>query len=222
MSKSHQVTVLVPAKNEALMLTDLIYKLRRSSRHKLRVVVLNSASTDDTSRVVKSLNVEEVRIDQSGKGLALRCGIDKIQTKLVVTIDGDGSYDPSCMDQMLEELFRNRKDIVYGSRFLPASSCNIGWFRRLGNKLFTVPNKLLYGSNCDFLTGFFVARTDVLKQLNLTADGYDIEAEIYSKARQQSLKIGEVPIAYKKNNTSKLNPVKDGWKILATLLKENQ
>jgi hypothetical protein len=99
----------------------------------------------------------------------------------------------------------------------------VTWFRRAGNHgLLTITN-LLYGTHFSELCyGYMGFRRNLLSRLQLTANGFDIEAQIVTQATRAGARIVEVPSfeSPRRHGASNLNAVRDGFRILAVLLKE--
>ena len=79
---------------------------------------------------------------------------------------------------------------------------------------------LYFGSNLsDVCSGLYLIKTSFAKELVFQSGGFDVEVEI---AAQSALKntVVEVPISYgKRVGIQKLNPIRDGFKIVATINK---
>ena len=73
----------------------------------------------------------------------------------------------------------------------------------------------------DSQTGFRAVKRNVLDQLNLESDGYEIEAEITVKGLRNGFSFKETPITVerRKYNVSKLKLLSDGARIMKTILK---
>ncbi|MEM3641951.1 MAG: TIGR04182 family glycosyltransferase, partial [Candidatus Bathyarchaeia archaeon] len=65
-----------------------------------------------------------------------------------------------------------------------------------------------------------VIRSAVLRGLNLRSEGYEIESEILMKVLKNGHRVKDVPIEFEQrtHGKSKLDPFKDGLKILKSIL----
>jgi hypothetical protein len=72
----------------------------------------------------------------------------------------------------------------------------------------------------DSQSGFRALKRDVLKDLTLKSEGYEIEAEMTARMLKKGRVIKEVPITYTQRSTgvSKVVTFKDGFKILRTII----
>ena len=88
-------------------------------------------------------------------------------------------------------------------------------FNLIGNHLLTVLANLLYGTRIsDLCTGYWGFRREVIQNLNLTSDGFQLEAELLTQLAKKGYKIGEIPILYRaRTGKAKLSILRDGLRI---------
>jgi glycosyltransferase involved in cell wall biosynthesis len=86
------VTIVVPAKNEAANLRQVLPDLPAAHE----VIVVDGHSEDDTRAVVAEVRPDARFVQQTrrGKGNALACGLQAATGDVVVLFDADGSADP--------------------------------------------------------------------------------------------------------------------------------
>src|SRR6218665_3340167 len=96
------VTVVVPAKNEAANLREVLPEL--PTVHE--VIVVDGWSADDSAAVVRDVRPDArfIRQTRRGKGNALACGLQAATGDVVVLFDADGSADPAEIDRFVEAL----------------------------------------------------------------------------------------------------------------------
>jgi dolichol-phosphate hexosyltransferase len=202
------VTVVVPTLNEELGLEWVVKGLRSEGFSNLLIVDGNSI--DQTVAIAKKLNLKVIVQEGKGKAGAIITAINKIDTKYFVVIDGDYTYDPKDVDILLENAptFNH----VIGKRI---DQENIKLFNRFGNNMINFLFNSFFNSNLrDVCSGLYLLNTSFAKELTIKSNGFDVEVEI---AAQSALKntVGEVPISYSKRmGIQKLNPLKDGYKII--------
>jgi len=220
-SQNLRVSVVIPARNEAMSLPHVLPRLPRWVHE---VILVDGLSEDDTSRVAK-LELPAIRIVEQtgrGKGNALREGFLACTGDVVVALDADGSMDPLEMDRYVE-LIAMGFDYVKGSRMLPGgSSEDLTGMRRIGNWMFRTLTNLMTGSRySDLCYGYFAFRRGTVDGLDLRGDGFEIETEINIRAFRAGLRIAEVPSveAHRRHGASQLSAVKDGLRILFTILR---
>ncbi|SHG49997.1 Glycosyltransferase involved in cell wall bisynthesis [Kaistia soli DSM 19436] len=105
------VSVLIPGKNEAENLPELIEEIRVAlGARTFEIIVIDDGSDDDTPAVVTALMRDRtwlrlVRHTAScGQSAAVRTGLLAARAPIVVTIDGDGQNDPAFMPKLIDAL----------------------------------------------------------------------------------------------------------------------
>ena len=92
---------------------------------------------------------------------------------------------------MLEPFYIYNADVVYGSRLTRARATNIvGFPNYIANILVTFLTNLLFNKIfSDIATGYKVFKKDIIKNLEITSDGFEIEPEITTKiSKDKSIK----------------------------------
>jgi dolichol-phosphate mannosyltransferase len=143
-----------------------------------------------------------------------------VDADYVIVADGDNTYPVSVATELLRLLQTN--DVVIGSRL--EGSIEPGAMTRLnvvGNILLTSLARLLFRVKIsDVCTGLWGYRRDALQRLELAADGFEIEAEMFAECVREGLCIAEIPITYRaREGQPKLSSLRDGAKIGLFLLK---
>lgn len=106
----------------------------------IEVVVVDDGSRDATAERARAAGARVIRHERSlGVGAAfhsaLAFGIDH-GADLIVTLDGDGQFDPREIPALLEPVLSGRADFATASRFAdPALVPDMPWVRRWGNRL---------------------------------------------------------------------------------------
>jgi glycosyltransferase involved in cell wall biosynthesis len=238
----YTVSIIVPIFNEAKWLPTVLDRLANAPvlNWPVQVVLVDDASTDDSVATMqnwlqahhsnRSPNPIQWTLMQhthnQGKGQAIRTGLTACTGSIILIHDADLEYDPNDFDHLLTAMETHQADVVYGSRLHPASlptnrpSFNTLFY--LGNRLLTWVTNLLYATRLtDMETCYKAFRANIIHQLPLTANGFDIEPELTALLARRNIPIIEVPIAYKgrKNKEGKKIRMKDGLTALATLVK---
>ena len=215
------VSLVIPARNEA---PNLPWLFSRIPDIVDEVILVDGRSTDGTIEVARRLRPDVVVVpDQArGKGAALRAGFAAATGDYVVMIDADGSMDPLEIHRFVAAL-DEEFDVVKGSRFLPGGgSSDITRVRRLGNGALREVVNGLYGvAYTDLCYGFFAFRRPCLADLDLVADGFEIESEIVVRAARSRMRVAEVASyeSDRRYGVSNLRTVRDGVRILRTVVR---
>ncbi len=92
----------------------------------------------------------------------------------------------------------------------------------VGNTLLTILGQLLFESRVsDLCTGLWGYRSDAMRRLELSAQGFEIEADMFAECILKGLTMAELPINYyKRTDQAKLSSISDGLKIGAFLFRK--
>jgi Glycosyl transferase family 2 len=217
-----RVSAVIPAKNEA---RNIGWVLRRLPECVDEVVIVDGTSTDGTIDVARSIRPDVVVVDdrEPGKGSALRAGVEAATGDYVVMLDADGSMDPREIDRFVAALDAGH-DLAKGSRFVGGGgTADMTPLRDIGNKgLLLLSNLLFRRRHTDLCYGYAAFRRAAFQELALTAQGFEIEAQLFLRATRQGLRVTEVASfeAPRRYGNSNLNTFRDGWRVLMTILGE--
>lgn len=216
------VSVLIPAHNEASTIAEVVQASLRSDPRVVEVIVIDDGSRDETSSAARSAGARVVRLEANrGKGVAMREGINEARGDVLVFIDGDGQDDPREISVLLGALGPD-VDMTIGSRFIGQFGAGaITRVNRLGTQFLTaVVNTLFRARTTDCLAGFRAVRRSILDRIDLRADGYDIEVDMLVRILRAGGKVVDVPASRSARpfGSSGLNNVTDGCRILGRIL----
>jgi glycosyltransferase involved in cell wall biosynthesis len=219
-----KLTVIIPAFNERGTIGEVIERVRGVELD-LDIIVVDDGSTDGTRQILADVVWPNVRAfyheKNSGKGTAIRTGVQHAIGDYVIIQDADLEYDPREYPKLLAPLASGQADVVYGSRFR-GSLKRMSPVQWLGNRFLTVVTNLLYGvALSDMETCYKVVPTAIVSQLNLRSRGFEFEPEITAKLLRRGYRILEVPITYVARNASQGKKIdwRHGWPALKTLVK---
>ncbi len=217
-----RVSVVICALNEEKNLPGFLTRIPQWIDE---VLLVDGHSTDRTLEVARQLRPGIKIISQpgAGKGYALRCGFAHSSGDYVVTMDCDGSMDPAEIGRFIKPL-TGGYDVSKGSRFIKdGGTTDMETHRVFGNRVFTILTNVLHGTRySDLAYGYNAFTRAALDRMKLHSQGFEIETEINIKAKKAGLKVIEVPSMEGKRltGTSHLKCLRDGWRILMTILRE--
>ena len=218
-----RVSVVIPTLNEAANLPHVF--ARMPLEQLFEVIIVDGHSVDDTVEVARTLcpSVRVVLQDGAGKGNALARGFAAARGEIIVMLDADGSTDPQEIPRYLEPLL-DGADFAKGSRFVEGGgSADITVVRSLGNSVLRGIANLLFGTRyTDLCYGYNAFWARVLPELEVTCDGFEVETLLNVRAAKAGLNVAEVPSVEwaRINGVSHLRPVRDGFRVLRTILAE--
>jgi glycosyltransferase involved in cell wall biosynthesis len=187
--------------------------------------LVDGHSVDDTIAVARMVrpDIRVVLQDTRGKGNALACGFAAASCDIIVMLDADGSTDPAEIPRFVDALL-DGSDFAKGSRFLPGGgSADITGFRSAGNRMLgSVVNTLFRTHYTDLCYGYNAFWRDCLPHMHVNCDGFEVETLITIRVARARLAVYEVPSHEHErlNGESNLNAVRDGLRILRTIIRE--
>jgi len=198
-----KLSIVIPVYNERDTLPKILERIRKVPIDK-EIILVDDGSTDGTCDYLRDLAGKRdpgIRVyfheKNRGKGAALRTGFREVRGDVVIIQDADLEYDPEEYPRLLAPILDGRADVVYGSRFLGGPHRVLFFWHYLGNKALTLLSNVLTNLNLsDMETCYKVFRAEVLRDLELTADRFDIEPEITVKLARKGCRIYETPISY--------------------------
>ena len=234
------LSILVPVYNEQYLVEASLKRLEfvaeSACLERVRVVVVNDASTDQTADVLERFqdNLGQpgaTRLEwifrhhqkNQGKGASIRTALECADTDLVVIHDADLEYHPEDLLKMIPLFVTEDADAVYGSRFLASDYRRVLFFRHsLGNQFLTLLTNFVTDLNLtDMETCYKMVRTDLLKSIPLESNRFGFEPEITIKLAKRQARIFELPIRYSGRTYTEGKKItwKDGVRALGALLK---
>jgi dolichol-phosphate mannosyltransferase len=209
------VTIVIPTLNEQEAIGKVLDEL--FSIGLKNILVVDGYSSDGTSDTAKKYPISVIFQHGKGKTGALKTAFEKVKTPYMILMDGDFTYDPSCIHRFLEHM--QSYDQIIGARNLDDKK-NMSVLHKLGNKIITKTFNALMGTSLsDLCCGMYALRTEIAKNMDLSSTGFGVEAEIAAQIASSG-RITEVPINYRQRiGKQKLSTWKHGFKILNTILK---
>jgi glycosyltransferase involved in cell wall biosynthesis len=233
---SPTVTIVVPAKNEAANLREVLPMLPLD----YEIILVDGNSVDGTVEVALELrpDVRVVQQTRKGKGNALAAGFLAATGDIVVMFDADGSADPREIPAFVQALV-DGADFAKGSRFASGGgSEDITGLRTLGNHGLNQIANLAFGTRftdlCYGYNAFWRSLVPVLElpPLDLVAsdggmlwgDGFEIETVINCRFAAADVIIAEVPSVElaRIHGESNLRTFSDGARVLRTIFAEHR
>jgi dolichol-phosphate mannosyltransferase len=201
------VTILVPAKNEERMITEVV---ERVAPYGDEVVVIDGHSTDKTRELAEASGASVVVDNGKGKGAALRMGMDLAAHDVIVFFDADGSHDALDIPKLVAPIRAGEADLVVASRMRGGSDelyVEIHELSRLfGNLALQFMINRRFGAKLtDCNNGFRAIRTEVGRRLGLRENDAPIEMEMMMKCLKQGYRVTEVPSHERKRRYGSTN-----------------
>ena len=211
------LTLIIPAKNEAESLPSVLNELKNFDFNK--TVILESSDIE-TIESIKNFNCEILYQNEKGYGNALIQGINNTKTEYLCIFNADGSFDPKYLNEMLE--LCKDKDLVFASRYLKgAGSDDDTILTKIGNYIFSFLGNIFFSLKLsDILYTYVLGKTDSFKKLNLKSNDFCFCVEMPIKASSFKMDIIDTPSYERKRigGEKKVSEFRDGFKILLFMI----
>lgn len=235
-----KLSIVVPVFNEEKTIDAVLEKLlsvELLSNVQKEVIIVEDGSKDATGERIKDFMSRHKKAPfflyqhekNSGKGAAVRTGIEKATGEYIIIQDADLEYNPEDIARLIKEVLDKKGEVVYGTRlkrlphFEKEEKSGRFLLHYVGNKFLSFVTSLLYGQwVTDMETCYKLFPKRAVSHIRLNAKGFEFEPEITAKLMKAGYKIHEVPIQTKPrsyNEGKKLDTFKDGKKALWTLFK---
>jgi len=211
--------VVVPVFDEERDLEPSVRRLYAHLRawfpYAFRITIADNASTDATPRIATALaaeitEVEAVRLEQKGRGRALRTVWGASDAQVLAYCDVDLSTDLAALLPLVAPLLSGHSDLAIGTRLGRGSRVVRGAKREIISRCY---NLLLRGTLAagfsDAQCGFKAIRADVAARLlPLVEDtGWFFDTELLVLAERAGLRIHEVPVDWVDDPDSRVDIV---------------
>lgn len=214
------VAVLLPCYNEGLSIRQVVENFRKVLPA-ATIYVYDNRSTDNTSEEARAAGAVVRAENWPGKGNVVRRMFSDIDADIYVMADGDGTYDASAADHMVQTLVNDHLDMVVGTRRdVYANAHRLG--HGFGNRLFNGMYRSLFGPLFnDIFSGYRVFSRRFVKSFPAVSSGFEIETEMSVHASQLRMPIAEIATDYgarQEGSVSKLHTFRDAFRIMFTFL----
>lgn len=198
------LSIVIPAYNEERFIGTLLDLVAAVDLESLgvgkEVIVVDDCSGDRTAETAAAfVGVQVHRLQQnSGKGAAVRAGLEVARGDYVIIQDADLEYDPRDYASMMGAILETRADVVYGSRYTSGGRhAGQSWPAYLGGRSLSVVCWLATGTYLtDTVTALKLFPRALLTGLDLRTSGFELDHEITAKVLARGLRIVEVPVRY--------------------------
>lgn len=220
------LSIILPIYNEENILKKNIPILYKSLKDDFEILLCDNGSTDNTKSICQDLikkypKIRYLFVKEKGIGNGIRVGIENAKKKYIMFYAIDLPFGTKIIDESIAKM--KDYDIVIGSKGHKDSINNHTFQRKIFSFFFNSFVNILFGLHIRDTQGSLMFKKDhIIKYLNhLDASDAFFETQILIYGKRNKDKIIEIPVTYKQQRKgSKINPIKDGLKILRQIIHE--
>ena len=217
-------TIIIPIHNEESNIPDLLKGVEPySSKHEIFIV--DDGSIDGSFELLSNcpfIKLERIK-QNSGKGTAIRRGLDDAAFDKVIIFDGDMELDPAEISKLM--ILDNNSGLVcvFGSRYLSGKlKRNNSFINKFVGKFNSFIFNILFSESLsDVHCGAKIISREVIKKINLTIKDFGFEIDLASQIAKNGFNIFEYGISYFSRSTKEGKKITwiDGFKAYYYLFK---
>jgi glycosyltransferase involved in cell wall biosynthesis len=223
-SSSTLVDVVIPVYNEEEALEGSIATLsaylQANCPYQWRIVIADNASTDGTPEVARRLveaspRVDYMRLEQKGRGRALRHAWSRSQADVLSYMDVDLSTGLDCFMPLIQPLASGHYGVAIGSRLAPGAKVTRGLKRELTSRIYNLlikamfPRKRFSDAQCGFKAVTQQAARELLPLVKDQAWFFD--SELLLRAEARGYRIHEVPVKWVDDPGTTVRIARTAW-----------
>jgi glycosyltransferase involved in cell wall biosynthesis len=218
MTKS--LTIGIPCYNESITVGKVITDFR-ATFPEARILVIDNASTDDTSAIARAHGAEVVAEPRKGKGYAVQRLFSLTETDYLIMVDGDDTYPAEEALKLIATIEREGGDTVVGRR----TSSEAGAFKAAhtwANLALARLIETIFAARCgDLFSGYRLFTRAFYRNVPMLAKGFEVETELAIQTIDKGFVQRDVNISFRsrpEGSFSKLNTFSDGFRVLRVIV----
>ena len=199
------ISIIVPTYNESKNIHKFVRNIKKLNFN-YELIFVDDNSNDNSDLIFKKIKNKKINflIRKSAKkdlSKSVILGVQKAIYKNIMVMDCDLQHSLKDANQMKNIFFKNKLDLVIGSRFLKNKYFgNVFFFRSIFSLFFIFLINLLFKKETtDPLSGFFICKKKIILQnkKKFFMKGYKILFDILYNSNSH-LKIQDIQINFKK------------------------
>lgn len=224
-------SLCIPMYNEASIIKDTantLHEYMSANFEDYEILFSNDGSKDDCGKIVEEMNLPNVRVvgyeQNMGKGYAVRTAMLAAEGDVIMFTDADLAYGTDVIKQVYDTFAANPDaQMVIGSRNLHKDGYEgYTFIRKIASKAYIKVLSIVGGFKLsDSQCGCKAFRGDAAKKIfsrcEVNRFAFDFECILW--AVKFGMKIVEMPVKIINHRESKVNVLRDSFKMVRDILK---
>ncbi len=227
------VSVIIPAKNEAGNIKNLIKRIPKMGK-RMELIFVEGHSSDKTWETIQEMkreyriwDIKAFRQKGSGKADAVRLGFDKAHGEILIILDADLSVPPEELPKFYNAIAQNTGEFINGSRLVyPLENQAMKFLNILGNHFFSLAFSWILNIKIkDTLCGTKVISRENYEKISSNRNYFGNfdpfgDFDLIFGAAKLNLKFVEIPVHYqsRKYGQTNISRFKHGWLLLKMVI----
>ena len=219
MAPPAELSIVIPARNEAAALRSLLPELRQRFPQ-AEILLVDDASEDETPALGREHGCRVISHPyRIGNGAAVKTGLRAATGIVTALMDGDGQHRPEDLERLLDRFGSGGLDMVVGARSMQGHASHRRW---AANGLFNrLASWMTNQRVLDLTSGLRVARTDRLREfLCLMPNGFSYPTTITMSFFRSGYSVDYLPVEVRERaGESHIRPLRDGVRFLLIIFR---
>ena len=226
-----KISLCIPMYNESSIIADTaktLHEYMSATFDNYEIIFSNDGSKDGSDKIVEEMNLPHVRVvgypNNQGKGCAVRTALLAAEGDIVMFTDADLAYGCDVIKQVCDEFEAHpHADMVIGSRNLHKDGYEgYTFIRKLASKTYIKVLCLVGGfklsdSQCGCKAFTRETVQEIFPRCEVNGFAFDFEAILWATKLKKT--IVETPVKIINHRESKVNVLRDTFKMLKDLSK---
>ena len=228
-----EISIVIPAFEEEARIGDSIRQILSfvgDNAIAAELIVVDDGSKDRTAATAEAafndangISAKVVRYEENrGKGFAVRTGLREARADIALFSDADLSTPIEEMSKLVDPIRNGEYDVTFGSRALDRSliGTHQPWRREQGGKVMnlvirTMSRLPFADTQCGFKAFDMIKFRPLLDLMTIDRFGFDVE--FLFAAKQNGLRLKEIPVRWNNVEGSKVSVVRDTRRMFTEL-----
>ncbi len=184
-----RIAILIPCYNEEPTITKVVRDFR-AELPDADIYVFDNNSTDHTVDRAREAGAHIALERRQGKGFVVQAMFQQVDADVYVIVDGDDTYPPSEVHNLIAPVLEGKAEMVVGSRLMPSSESDFRLLNKAGNGFFLrLINSIFKVKLSDVLSGYRAFSREFVKTIPVFGGGFETEVELTVKALARGYRI---------------------------------